>query len=151
MIAPPCQTSGSDLEGRLKKPMPRFDSGKSQDWSQDTMVSVDVLVRRLKQSDWPESVRSVVGRTIRESAANGKTVNAEELAEGLEDLPLEAQVSLSVWADILAELLPEVFSECPQSKWPTAMMPGTMDKLILLKRRVKGGFNLWHPKDQTNA
>ena len=155
MTAPPCRTSVSGSVTRQTKPMHKCGSGNSEplDLEQNVIATASVLMTRLKQSAWPNRVREIIGQQIQNLAGTRRHsgIDLDELAENLEDLPLEAGIPLSQWASILAELMPELYRENPLGKWPTKTMPGTVDKLILLKRRRKGGFNLWHPQDLTNA
>lgn len=116
-------------------------------WKDDP-IDYRILMDRLKNHpDWPERARQFIGQAIRNHLFMGK-VRPSDLEDVLEDLPLECPEVVPIWHEIQKAILPESYGEAILGMWATSTIPGTLDRIILLKRRLAKGFQLHHPGDE---
>lgn len=116
---------------------------------QPSPIDYRILMDRLKgHPEWPEKVRQFIGQSIRNHLFMG-SVRPSDMEDVLEDLPLECpQVTPELWVEIQRAMLPESYKDAILGMWSTSTIPGTLDRIILLKRRLKAGFQLHHPGDE---
>lgn len=129
-----------------------FDEDEADDDIEDappSPIDYRILMDRLKgHPEWPEKARQFIGQSIRNHLFMG-AVRPSDLEDVLEDLPLECpQVTPELWAEIQRAILPESYRDAILGMWATSTIPGTLDRIILLKRRLKAGFQLHHPEDE---
>lgn len=60
------------------------------------------------------------------------------------------ELPLSVWADLLLALQPEQYADLACAEQPTKALPGSPEKISVLRRRRQQRRALWHPADPTD-
>ena len=116
----------------------------------DALTRNEILSRI--SNDWPERFKRLLTKAAYELDTKRRgTVAVSDLEEFLESFPQVAEASLEEWAEVQAAILPELYGCDREGKFGTKTIPGTSEKMVLLGRRHRAGFSLWHQDDTSNA